>query len=114
MSNYDGNKSTGNLYVNQFKTQSKQPPYTGYLEVTKEQISDLIKDGKDGKDLKMKLALWVYDSKKVAGEKRLFLTTETGYEPPNQIRKRSQSDWDEPQSNKPDNFSDFADDDVPF
>ena len=74
MSN-DG-KSTGNLFVNDYKKTAKQPDFTGYLEVTKEQIDKLIIQGKAGKDVKLKLGCWKYPSKRDPNEIRLFLVAE--------------------------------------
>ncbi len=71
-------KSTGNLFVNDFKKTPKQPDFTGSLEITKEQINKLVEMGKAGKDVKLKLGCWKYPSKRNPNETRLFLVAEAG------------------------------------
>jgi hypothetical protein len=89
--------SIGNLFVNDYKVQgSKMPDFTGFLEITRDQIQDLIADGKAGKDVKIKLAAWEYPSKKDPNQIRYFIVAETG----------------EKQESKPKN--EWADDPVPF
>jgi hypothetical protein len=79
MSDYGSNdplKSTGNVFVNDYKKQDKQPDYTGYLDITREQIEALIKMGQSGEDVKLKLAVWVYPSKRNPEESRFFISAE--------------------------------------
>ena len=93
-------KSTGNLYVNDYKEAgSKQPDYTGSLELTREQIQDLIADGKAGKKVELKLGSWEYPSKRDANQKRYFIVAESGEVSKEKPQKKSNG-WD--------------DDDVPF
>lgn len=74
------NKSTGNLFVNDYKKTDKHPDYTGYLELTKEQITDLIAVGKAGGEIKIQLGCWEYPSKRNANQNRYFIVAETGKE----------------------------------
>ena len=84
-------KSTGNLFVNDFKKTEKQPDFTGSLEITKGQISKLIEKGKAGKDVKLKLGCWRYPSKRDPNEDRFFLVAECDdYEKDN---KPSSNEW---------------------
>ncbi len=82
-------KSTGNLYVNNYKKTAKQPDYTGSLEITKEQITKLIDLGKSGEDVKLKLGCWQYPSKTDPSQLRFFIVAECGeYE-----KKPAANDW---------------------
>ena len=71
-------KSTGNLYVNDYKKLPKQPDFTGSLEITKEQINKLIELGKAGEAVKLKLGMWKYPSKTDPNQDRFFLVAECG------------------------------------
>ena len=83
-------KTTGNLYINTFKEAGdKKPKYTGTLEITREQIQDMIADGKAGKEVKLKIGCWEYDSKKVEGQIYLFLVAEAG----SKYEKKENSGW---------------------
>lgn len=98
-------KTAGNLYVNDYKDPgSKQPDFTGSIEITKPQIMQLIADGKAGKDVKFKLGMWEYPSKKNPEESRFFLVAEAGT-----VDKSEQG----PPPPEPD-ANDWADDDIPF
>jgi hypothetical protein len=84
------NKSTGNLYVNEYKKAGeKKPDFTGFLDLTREQVIDLVNDGKAGKEVKLKLGCWKYPSKRNPQQVRLFLVAETG-EPE---KKQSNDSW---------------------
>lgn len=85
-------KSTGNLFVNDYKKQEKQPDYTGYLDITKDQIQELIALGKTGQEVKLKLGCWIYPSKRDPNESRFFLVSEAGQ--PEQTKPSS--GWDDP------------------
>jgi hypothetical protein len=56
-------KSTGNIYVNDYKKEPKQPDYTGFLEITKDQMLKLRDMGRDGEDVQLKIASWEKPSK---------------------------------------------------
>jgi len=71
-------KSTGNLFVNDYKKTDKQPDYTGFLEITREQIQELVNIGKAGGEVKLKLGCWEYPSKRDANQIRLFIVAEAG------------------------------------
>jgi hypothetical protein len=85
------NKSTGNLFVNDYKEKDKQPDYTGYLDITRTQVEELVASGKKGEDVKLKLGLWIYPSKRdPENEQRFFLVAESG-----QGKKKKSSGWDD-------------------
>ena len=96
-------KSTVNLYHNDYKVQgSKMPDYTGFLELTREQIAELIADGKAGKEVKLKIACWEYPSKQDPNKSRFFLTSESGTyekkgqpEPPPAPPEPPANDWND-------------------
>lgn len=104
-------KTTGNLFVNDFKTAKKHPDYTGSLDISREQINALVQMGKEGKPVKLQLGCWEYPSKRNANEIRLFIVAE-----PSKGKKKS-SGWDDtdktPQKRTV-SHNDFDDDDIPF
>lgn len=85
------NKSTGNLFVNDYKKQDKHPDYTGYLEITRTQIEELVKMGQAGEEVKLKLGLWIYPSKRDPDEQRFFLVAESGQTK----QQKKASGWDD-------------------
>jgi hypothetical protein len=93
-------KSTGNLFVNDFKEASNQPDWTGYLNVSREQITDLIEKGKRGEEVKFKLSSWTYPSKKDANQSRYFIVADS--KDFKKSEKPADNDWSD------------AEDDVPF
>lgn len=72
----DPTKTTGNLFVNDYKKQDKQPDYTGYLDVTSEQFDAIAEVVNNGGEAKLKLGCWIYPSKRDANEIRMFLVAE--------------------------------------
>ena len=84
-------KSTGNIFVNDYKKQANQPDFTGFLELTRDQIQKLIADGRAGKDVKLKLAAWEYPSKKDPDQIRYFITADA--EDPKQGQDKPKNDW---------------------
>ena len=93
-------KSTGNLYFNDYKEPgTKKPDYTGWLELTRDQINALIAQGKAGKKVQLKLGCWEYPSKTNAQQSRFFIVAE-----PDNYEKK-----EKPESNGWGNT-----DDVPF
>lgn len=52
------NKSKGALFVNDRRDTEKHPHWTGNLDLTKEQINELISLGKAGEPIKLRLAAW--------------------------------------------------------
>ena len=90
--------TTGNAYVNDYKKQDKHPDFTGFLDISREQIQALIEQGKSGQEPKLALALWVYPSKRDPNERRFFITAEPK----------------EKRSNKPKPKDDWGNTDVPF
>lgn len=91
------NKSTGNVFVNDYKKADKHPDYTGYLEINSQQIKELVAMGRAGDEVKLKLGMWIYPSKRDPNEDRFFIVAESGQ---GQGSKKKKSEWD--------------DDDVPF
>jgi hypothetical protein len=72
-------KSTGNIFFNDYKEAGdKKPKFTGSLEITREQIQELVADGKAGKDVKLKMSAWEYPSKKDPNQVYYFLIAESG------------------------------------
>jgi hypothetical protein len=57
---------------------AKAPDYTGFIEITREQIEALIADGRAGKDVKLKVGMWQYPSKSDPNQHRFFLVVEAG------------------------------------
>ena len=84
-------KSTGNLFVNDYKKQDKHPDYTGYLDITREQIQELIALGKAGEEVKLKLGMWIYPSKRDPNEQRFFMVAEAG----KGKQQKKPSGWDD-------------------
>lgn len=71
-------KSTGALFVNDYKEDGdRKPDLTGNLDITKEQITELIEKGKAGKDVKLKLSCWIYPSKKNPEQDRFFIVADS-------------------------------------
>ena len=88
-------KSTGNLFVNDYKDPgSKQPDYTGYLDITRQQIQELVAMGKAGEEVKLKLGGWEYPSKRDANQNRYFIVAEAGGQKEKEERK-PKNEWDE-------------------
>jgi hypothetical protein len=90
-------KTTGNLYPNDYKTQKNHPDFTGTVEIDREQIENLIAQGKAGNTPKLRVAAWEYPSKQSPGKIRYFMSLE----PPRDSK---------PKEEKPSNEFD----DVPF
>lgn len=84
-------KTTGNLFVNDYRKTEKQPAYTGSLEVSREQIEALINKGKAGEDVKLKLSCWIYPSKRNPEEDRLFLVADAS----DFDKKKSSNGWND-------------------
>ena len=96
MAEYKDHRSEGNLYVNEYhKKGDKKPPFTGYLEVTKEQIEQLINKGKRGEKTNIQLALWKYPSKRNPNEVRLFLSANVAEKISSGISGESFEDFDD-------------------
>lgn len=91
-------KSTGNIYHNDYKNQEKHPDYTGFIDITRDQIQALIADGKAGKEVKLKVGMWQYPSKQDPNQSRFFLVVEAG----------------EHKKQEPQKSGGWDDDDMPF
>ena len=72
----DATKTTGNLFVNDYKKQDKHPDYTGYLDISSEQVDAIVAMAQAGQEPKLKLGCWIYPSKRNADEIRMFLVAE--------------------------------------
>ena len=90
----DDNKSTGNLFVNDYKTAKNHPDFTGFLDITSTQIKELVEAGRAGEQVKLKLGMWRYPSKRDPNEDRFFLVAESGDK---KGKKKTKSEWDDPE-----------------
>jgi hypothetical protein len=80
-------KSTGAVFAGK-KTHEKMPDYVGRLEVTKEQIKELVELGRQGHPIELRLAMWDRKSKE-SGKPYKYISAE-----PNKPRQAAPMDED--------------------
>lgn len=85
-------KSTGNVFVNDYKKEKKHPDFTGYLDITSQQIKELVEMGRSGEEVKLKLGMWTYPSKRDPNENRFFIVAESGQ---GGAKKKAKGGWDD-------------------
>jgi len=93
MSNRDYPKSEGGLWPNR-KTRDTQPDWRGKIEVTREQIQELVKMGRAGKIPTLQVGAWKRMSRN--NQPYIFLSAEA-FLPEEQQQPQQQSGWGDQQ-----------------
>lgn len=103
-------KSEGAVFINQKKTNDKQPDFTGSIEVTRDQINMLMQMNREGQPVKLQLAVWKRVAKE-SGAVYLYVSAEA-YKKDLQFGQQPQQAQ---QYQKPQAPADpFGDDLIPF
>tara|TARA_R100000544_G_scaffold20911_1_gene10216 strand:- start:220 stop:552 length:333 start_codon:yes stop_codon:yes gene_type:complete len=108
---YENNtQSDGAIYINNYKTNEKQPTRTGNIELTKDLLKELVTKVKSGEPAKIRIACWDRTAK--SGIDYLYARVDIpqkrdGDSAPQQAPQPTPPKTEEPHS------ADF-DDDIPF
>jgi|TARA_R100000482_G_scaffold55880_1_gene20039 hypothetical protein len=79
MSNDKYPKSTGSLHTNDFKKQNNHPDWTGEIEISSDQLKNIIAMGRAGEKPKLKLAAWNRKAKET-GKEYFYLSAEAKFD----------------------------------